>query len=1758
MMNRLITLVTILAAMQFASGPKTQAMEQTITPNGAAGRVLTDQWKAYDAAVKADRPQQMAEILASIKQEAIRRHYAADFFDAGKAYIDVCRIRNWKSVSDARNEFAEEVRAFNDPVVMFAWMEYAGSFSVTARFRYVEEQAARMRKTRSPHFIGELSLMGRQLPYFIANDYEYALWLLLTRSQLDGQKPESSAVYTALKAEVSGRYPNEGYLEQYRCDKMPVGVDEPCYTALAEQYKDRGLGFWPRQVLLRRKFDNLKRYAPDREADFKQIFSEAQAFEHGRSLLTGDEKRIATGCTAAADIIKEMQATDLGVEFRRDTVCLTFRNLPAAGIKLYQVDLFDRKKTRETVFHRKVDNPAQRFYVRDRAECPLPALDDGDYQLVATASGVEDRVLYYTQHTLSLALRREKDGYGAYVADYRSGAPVKQADLTLYLGDRVVEKAKDFVFDGFTLLPEAFQKRLNKNDDKTYYLVASLRDGGRFRMSGAVEKGWWYSPYDHADTDTRCHIYRDRGAYNPGDLLQFKAVVCRGDFVKAVEAVEGLSLNVTLYDSENNKIESLELVTNEFGSVSGAFSLPLDRRNGRYSLDIRRSSGGHLASCSFPVDAFVLPTYELSFEREEKLFFPGDEVTVKGRLASYTGHSLGGATLSASVERYGEVIPAEIVKRADGSFTLRFTPKNAGYYRVNVRVMDETGETQEFGTGVFVADAVRVSLTHRNAAKGHYDLLEGSGGASCSLLTETSAIVGFEVRNSNGDRVPVSAAYRVLDSAGKVCFQGSAASGEELTWDFSALPDGLYTVTGEVSIPRPGGNILESKESLRILKLQSGSGAIPAAVTRLVMYGDAELETGETLRMCIGSTSAPLWVVAELFGEHYELLARKLVKVDGGVGQRGSLVSVEFEYKASYPDAVELQLFAFRDGGSYRERGAFHRRRHTLDLPLAFEGFEDRTRPAGEYRFTLRTDPGVEALVAVFDKAIDAIQRNDWRGVSLRDFTVSAPSIRSQCGLVGSVPYFDEPVLETRAAGRANAPMAMKRDSAPVMMEEVAVSSHDSAVAEAAGDAAEEPVGIREKFENALAFLPHLRSDADGRIEVSFATSDKLSTYHVQVFAHDRRLRNDVQTRDLLVTIPLKVAVTTPRFLYDGDRYRLAVSVASNLEKAVTGTLACSVYAGAAHEGVAPASVQRQSLTVPAGASAPAFFDIPLPAGADTVGLKVVFSAGANSDAVFVPIPVLPALQSLTEAHSAVLLPGMDRAALLAELQGRFVNISPSAADFREITVLDMVRDAIPDKAEPKRLDALSLSEAYYVRQAASRLGMSVQREMSDAELLKKLLACRNGDGGFAWFEGMSSSRVITAVMLERMARLRDRGFEVPDMRASVKYLDKKQFDRSIPYWCGGLSLAKYLHVRSLYPDVPWTVDALGSRSIFDKQMKTFKKELNEYLVPSEKDGRGLNGRILDKARRTRTLQNLSASKEGLALAKAMGIKWGTASKLEKSLRADVLSLSEYAVAHRDGGMYYPNAVLPWRGLLESEAYAHSLLCDLLASQGRNDIADGIRIWLMLQKETQHWDSSAEFVDAVSSILDGSEEALSTRVLVYKADFTKPFREILATGNGFTIERRFFRAGSAVDEDSGRENRTLTEIAPGTFLHRGDRIVAEYRIWNQENRSFVQVVVPREATLQPVNQLSCRIGWWLRPLSVDGWYSFSPQGYRNVKADRTEYYFDSYPEEKTTLTEEFFVQQDGVFSAPVVSIESLYAPHYRANGAFTGAMQVGD
>ncbi|MBR1869895.1 MAG: hypothetical protein IJ799_07525, partial [Bacteroidales bacterium] len=707
---------------------------------------------------------------------------------------------------------------------------------------------------------------------------------------------------------------------------------------------------------------------------------------------------------------------------------------------------------------------------------------------------------------------------------------------------------------------------------------------------------------------------------------------------------------------------------------------------------------------------------------------------------------------------------------------------------------------------------------------------------------------------------------------------------------------------------------------------------------------------------------------------------------------------------------------------------------------------------------------------------------------------------------------------------------------------------------------------VRSDFSTSLAFEPFLRTGKDGNATLKFKTSDKLSTFIVQVYAHTKDMKNILLRQEMVVSIPVKVSVAEPQYLYKGDKYVLHATVSNVSDAPVSGSVVLQTYSSADYLDARPYASASCKVTVPAGGSVPVEFEVN-PKNYDELGLKVSFADNSKtfSDAVFVSLPVYEAAQTLIEAHSAVLLAGMDKEALIKTLRSRFTGTTSNGAEYNEIDIRRMLLDAIPSKVEPEGKDILSLTEAFYVRQVADKLSSAVEKVMPDEDLLEKILVCRNADGGFGWFEGMHSSPVITAVILERFAKLRDAGLPDGgiDPEPSVKYLDRNQFIHggSWPYWCGWLSMAQYAHVRSMYASVPFDVsrETVSEKSEYSKNFSEFKKDIKDYLIPSGKDGRGMNGQILAKARRIKTLSNLVYGEGGIALASAWGMKFGADSKMTSSIAADVASLYEYAVEHRDGGWYYPNAVMLWRGLLESELYAHSLLCALLsdrslspvegpAGEGKK-IADGIRIWIMLQKETQQWAGDPAYVDAINSVLSGGEDILSTKVILMSKTYRKPFSSIVSAGNGFTVERHFFKEVLGEGGSIGR-----VEIYPGMTLKVGDKVVCEYRIWNQENRSFVKLTAPREAAFRPVDQLSGHVGWWLRPFG--GIYSVTPQGYRNVKADRTEYFFDVYPEENTTVSEEFFITQEGIFSAPVVTIESLYAPHYRANDAFGGSLKV--
>lgn len=1756
------------------------------------GLVLTGLWKDYDAAVKADRPKEMLAVLDTIisKAKAGRLHY--DFYHAASQRMTVAARRDWKQRDEFNAWLDKEVGEYDEPIVTFR--HRLSKESAASMTDYVLVSKARLQAARNGAFYDDgLDELWTGL---VGDDYEYALWIL-------GVMRRSEKAMSLLEEYVGGSYPKSAYLEFRRivgrsCSYKEEGRAEKAEAmrSFARKYDGRAVSLYAKAVLLKDRFDSLSRLRPSSSADlersYKSLYADCLEVEKERlSYSKGIDKKIAGKMDDFKSLSQVLDKKEIDISFEKGVVVLKLRNLDKVKVEFVR----DAKSARPLI-RKTITNPDNRFYLQDTVEVRLPVCDDGKY-LFKVRNGKVAAKAEWTRQTLSIAHRADSEALRFFVADYLTGEPLEKVDLELVRSENTVAVVRDVALgkDGFTPLPEEIVSALKKG--AVSYLVASYRDKDGFLHKTADH----YIYGDAGSTSfvekdasgTYCEVFTDKSAYNPGETVGFKAVLYRGDISRSLQTFgAGAGVKAELVNPEGKTLCDKDLKTNEYGSVAGSFDLPAEGRNG--SFQVRITSGDLEVSKWIVVDEFILPTYDLSFDTADRLFIVGDTVEVSGKVFSFSGHPLSSAAVSYSLDRRGGTLASgQLTLEADGSFTVRFATKDDDYYggflNLTVKVVDSTGETKEFSKYVPVLDYFSLVADVTNASAGAVEPSRKDGRGTPCMVSGDKAVVLFGAEDIMRNKMtsPVEVSYSLTDASGEKVVSGKTFTGrtEEI-----ALPKaGLYSLEAESRIVREDGRKVSAKKQVMILRVDDTAVTLDAKVRNFFKpvgdCADGWLRSGEEIKVQFGAGEGPVWAVVELFGDKRQLLEHKIVYLDGKVGETGSVTFLTYNYKEDYPDAVRLMVRYFRDGTCSSFDKEFKRERSTLELPLEFSTFTDKALPGKEYSLTLKSAPGVEAVAAVFDKSSESISPNEWPTVRLSEFGAEMVYVTSSLGGVRGQVLYDEMLIgyaprqaKVRGLGRNNAServelMADSADggyvessAAPVLMMSKAELAEEEVTSQG--------VAVRSDFSSSLAFEPFLRSGADGRMFMKFRTSDRLSTFIVQVWAHTKEMRNACVRREVVVTVPVKVALVEPKYLYKGDKYVLRATVSNSSDKSVAGVAALHTYSSKDYEGSKPFASKIRGVTVPAGGSVAVEFEVD-PKDHDELGLKVVFADNAKtfSDGVFVSLPVREARQTLTEAHSAVLTAGADRDALVRRLESEFTGTTSKGAEVKEVDIRRMVLDAVPSKIEPKGKDVLSLTEALYVRKVAASLGTDVESEMSDAVLVEKIKACLNADGGFGWFEGMRSSPVVTAVVLERFAKMRYAGLDYGGIEcdSSVKWLDSNQFLRSgvSPRWCGRLSMEEYAYVRSMYSSVPFDVSAQtrNEKSDYSRNFKDFRKEVKDYLLPSAKDGRGLDGQILAKTRRIKTLANLVGNDGGLALASSWGVRFSAASRMNQSIAADVQSLLEYAVPHVSGGWYYPNAVMPFRGLLASEAYAHSMLCDLLSSEyvgsaevtsptedvTARQIADGIRLWLMLQKETQKWDVDPAFVDAVNSVLSGSADILATKVVSLTKTYTVPFSRIVAAGNGFSIERHFYKK---VDGGNGKDGRL--EIFPGMKLKVGDRITAEYRIWSQENRSFIRLTAPREAAFRPVDQLSGAYGWRLNPLSVAGAWSITPQGYRDVKSDRTEYWFDVYPEEKTTVAEDFYITQEGTFSAPVVTIESLYAPHYRANASFGGSLATTD
>lgn len=303
--------------------------------------------------------------------------------------------------------------------------------------------------------------------------------------------------------------------------------------------------------------------------------------------------------------------------------------------------------------------PSQHNYYAQSTDLFLDSLGNGNYLIVfhdhpeidtnSMLQGVEisicDKSIVYEGK-----FKRQKH---YRMVDASSGAPVPKAKVAaLYGGIKHTRHSDD---NGVITLPYQ-DASLCIPEAKNSILCKTYDTQGRYRRNLSLifyELEWRWSQR-RADQRYTCIPFTDRTIYRPGQTVYFKAIIFK-EHKRQVLANKELEVYIRK-DNNIQRIDSMQLVTNAFGSVDSCFVLPENLTPGNYRLFVQDKhkalwKNQALWNLSFfKVEEYKRPTFELSMDTIKDTYTFGDTVNLWGKATYYSGVPVPGATARVHIQ----------------------------------------------------------------------------------------------------------------------------------------------------------------------------------------------------------------------------------------------------------------------------------------------------------------------------------------------------------------------------------------------------------------------------------------------------------------------------------------------------------------------------------------------------------------------------------------------------------------------------------------------------------------------------------------------------------------------------------------------------------------------------------------------------------------------------------------------------------------------------------------------------------------------------------------------------------------------------------------------------------------------------------------------------------------------------------------------------------------------------------------------------
>jgi uncharacterized protein YfaS (alpha-2-macroglobulin family) len=349
--------------------------------------------------------------------------------------------------------------------------------------------------------------------------------------------------------------------------------------------------------------------------------------------------------------------------------------------------------------------------------------EGGDYLIIATNTE-EDfnkalksdslwRISPKAQHTLlvsEIMVTTEKNDGGMqfYVTNYKTGKPIEGAKVSVYFNRN------------FQILSET-PNRIGKTDELGRYFAKVDQENIYYTVNykeSEVSSSDYIYNYAYDEPNYKVKILTDRAIYRPGQTVHYKIIAYKGDD-NNFQVASNESIKLVINDNSWTQILEKSLQTNDYGSVSGSYTLPLGGPLGRFTMNVAFNlHSGNAASSShnFRVEEYKRPTFEAKIDPPKSEAKLNDSVSVTGSAKAFAGFPITDAKVNYKIYRnwntywryFGNnsqgrdlLVDSVLTTDENGEFKIDFfaetdpnAPENANYtFEIIADVVEVSGET---------------------------------------------------------------------------------------------------------------------------------------------------------------------------------------------------------------------------------------------------------------------------------------------------------------------------------------------------------------------------------------------------------------------------------------------------------------------------------------------------------------------------------------------------------------------------------------------------------------------------------------------------------------------------------------------------------------------------------------------------------------------------------------------------------------------------------------------------------------------------------------------------------------------------------------------------------------------------------------------------------------------------------------------------------------------------------------------------------